>query len=147
MCYDLTVHSASRLALKSLGIPLPSITSILGTIKRMSHTVRAAYGDSNLTYGRGTILDRFIQFMMELCQGNGCAPQLWSIISSIVFSTHQTKGFGIYFVNSFTAEISQLAGFSYVDNCDMIQSDEDLKSTHFQMQLEISELEDLIRTT
>ena len=67
---------------------------------------------------------------MGLCQGNGYAPQLWSIISSTVFSAIWTQGFGIHFVNSFTTEISQLVGFSYVDDCDMIQSDDDIEDTH-----------------
>ena len=75
---------------------------------------------------------------MGLLQGNSCAPQLWSIISSIVFSELRTQGFGINFVNSFIAEISQLVGFSYVDDCYMIQSDDEIESTHSQIQLAIS---------
>ena len=71
--------------------------------------------------------------MMGLYQGNGCAPQLWLIISSIIFSELRTQGFGIHFVKPFTTEIPQLAVFSYVDNCDMIQSDEDIKATCSQM--------------
>ena len=58
---------------------------------------------------------------MGLLQGNSCAPQLWSIISSIVFSELSTQGFGIHFVNYFTTEIAHLVGFRYVDDCDMIQ--------------------------
>ena len=67
--------------------------------------------------------------MLGLCQGNGCALQLWSIISSIAFSELRTKGFDIRFVNYFTTEIAQLVGFRYVDNCDMIQSDDDIEAT------------------
>ena len=77
--------------------------------------------------------------MMGIYQGNGSAPQLWSIIGYIVFSELHTKGFGIHFVNFFTTEISQLVGFSYVDDCDMIQSDDDTRANHSQIKLAISE--------
>ena len=67
--------------------------------------------------------------MMLLCQGNGCATQLWSIIISIVLSALRTQGFRIHFVNSFTTKIAQLVGFSYVDDCDLIHSD-DYEGSH-----------------
>ena len=76
--------------------------------------------------------------MMGLYQGNTCEPQLWSIISSIVLLALRTQLFGIHFVNSFKAEIEQLVGFSYVDDCYMIQSDDDIEATLSQMQLKIS---------
>ena len=61
--------------------------------------------------------------MMGIFQGNGSAPQMWSNISSIVLSELISQVFGIHFVKSFTSEIAQLAEFSYLDNCDMVQSD------------------------
>ena len=121
ICYDRIVHSPASLALQHLGITVLPIIRMLDTIQRMSHTVRTAYGDSNLTYSGDTMPDDFRHFMIGLCQENGCAPQLQSIISSIVFSAHQTQGFGIHFVDYFTVEIAQYVVFSYVDNCDMIQ--------------------------
>ena len=36
-------------------------------------------------------------------------------------------------------EISQLVGFSYIDDCNMVQLDDDAEATHSQMQLKISE--------
>ena len=36
-------------------------------------------------------------------------------------------------------EIAQILGFSYVDNCNMIQLDDDVEATDLQLQLEISE--------
>ena len=80
----------------------------------------------------------FKHFIMGLCQRNGCAPQLWSIISSIVFSLLRTQGLGIHFVKYFTMEIAKLVGLSYIDDCDMIQSDNDIESTHSQIKLAIS---------
>ena len=68
--------------------------------------------------------------MMIILQGNVSAPQIWSIISSVVFSALQAQGFGIHFVNSFTMEIAHLISFSYVDNFNMVQSDADVETTH-----------------
>ena len=114
-------------------------------IQSMAHRVRTAYGDSNLTYGGYTVPKEFNHFIMGIFQGNGCKPQLCSIISSIVFSTLCNQGFSIHFVNSFTTEISELLGFSYVDDCNIIQLDEDMEFTHSKIQLSISEWGDLIR--
>ena len=41
-------------------------------------------------------------------------------------------------------EISQLLGLSNVDDCDMIQPDDDIEATHSQTKLTISEWKDLI---
>ena len=126
ICYDRIVHSPASLTLQHLVIPLLSITSMLYTIQCMSHTARTAYGDSNITYGGYTIPNQFSQFMVGLCQGSGCAPQLSSVISYIFFLELQTQGFGTHFANSFMIEIAQLVVFSYVDACDMIQSDDNI---------------------
>ena len=138
-CYDRIVHSAVSLDLQRLGIPLLLIVSMIDTIQRMLHTVRTSTENSNITYGRDTISNEFSHLMMGLCQGNCSAPRPWSIISSILFSSFQTEGFDIHFLNYFTIEISQSVGFSYVYDCDMIQSDDDIESTHPQMQLAILE--------
>ena len=127
-CFYLIVHSTNSLALKCVGITFLGIIIMLDTIKRMPHMFRKVYGSSNLMCGGDTTPDKFRHLIMGLCQVNGCAPQLWSIISSIVLSALWTQGFVIHFVNYFTAKISQLIGFSSVDDCDTIQSDDDIES-------------------
>ena len=84
-------------------------------------------------------------FMMLFCQGNGSAPQIWSIIISVVFSALWSQGFGIRFENSFLKEVEKLVGFSYVDDWGMVQLDVDIESTYYQIQLSILEWEGLIR--
>ena len=112
---------------------------MLDTIQSISHKVSTAYGNYNRTYSGKTIPDKFRYVMMGLFQGKGCAPQLWWIISFIFLSALCTQGFGVHFVNSFTAKIAQLVGFSYVYECGVIQLDDDIKSTHSKMQIAISE--------
>ena len=123
--------------MKFLGVPLPSIVIMVDTIQRMPHKVRTEYGDYNLTYGGDTIPEEFRHFMMGLFQGNGCDTQLWSIISSIVFPELRTQGFGIHSVNTFMTEIAYLVVFRYIDECEMIQSDDYMEATHSQIQLSI----------
>ena len=67
----------------------------------MSHMVRNAYGDSNITYRSDIVTNKFRQLIMVLCHGNGSAPQIWSIISSVLFSALRAQGFGINFANYF----------------------------------------------
>ena len=101
-CYDRIVHSSASIALQRLGITLPSIISMLGTIKCMSHTIRTSYGYYNLTYSGEIIPEEFRNFIIGIYQGNGCAPQLWLMLTSILFSTILSQGFGIHFVIYFT---------------------------------------------
>ena len=130
LCYDQIVYSAAILALQRLGILPPEIISMLHTIQHISHIVRTAYGDSNLTYGGDTISDKYRHFMTIICQGNGSSPHIWLIISSVVFSALRYQDFIIHFANSFTTEIAQLARLRYVDNCEMVQSENDVESTY-----------------
>ena len=111
---------------------------MIGRIKCMTHTVRTAYVDSNLTYVGETIPEEVRYFMMVLCQVNGSAPQIWSIIISVVFSSLIAQGSVTHLVNSFTTKIAQLLGFCYVDCCDMVQSNDDIEATHFKIQLSVS---------
>ena len=50
-CYDRIFHSATSLALQSLGIPHPSIIRTLDIIQFMSHTVRKSCIGYNIIYG------------------------------------------------------------------------------------------------
>ena len=96
----------------------------------MSHTFSTVYVDSNLAYGDEIIPNKFKHFMIGLFQVNGTEHQIWSIISNVLFSALQYQGFGIPFSNYFMREVAQLVGFSYVEYCDMVQSDDDVESTH-----------------
>ena len=81
--------------------------------------------------GGDTIPNEFRYFRMGLWQVNGSAPQILSIISSIVLSELQVQGVGTHFRDSFTTEISQLVGFSYAYYCNMFQSENDVEATRF----------------
>ena len=100
--------------------------------------VRTAYGDSNLTYGGDIIPNDFMHFMMGLYQGNVSSPQAWSIISSVVFSALLPQVLGIHFEDSFTRKVAHLVEFSYVDDCNMVQSDNNVEGTYLEKYLKYS---------
>ena len=86
----------------------------------MSHKVRTAFGDSGKTYGVSQIPEVLKNNIQGLFQGNGSAPQIWYILSTVIFTALREQGFGIHFSNSFTGELTQLVGFSYVYDWDLI---------------------------
>jgi hypothetical protein len=45
-CYDQIAHMVVNLALQRLGIPKPTLQSMLETIQEMKHHIRTAFGDS-----------------------------------------------------------------------------------------------------
>ena len=50
-CYDRIIHNAAALALLRICISKAKIHSMFDTIQRMLHTLRIAFGDSDMTYG------------------------------------------------------------------------------------------------
>ena len=73
--------------------------------------------------------------MQALIKGNSSAPQIGSIDVSVIFTELTEQGFGIQFSNSFTVELTQLVGFNYVDDCNLLQSGNNINTTHQDMQI------------
>ena len=104
-------------------------------------------GKSATTYGGSHIPEGFKNNMQVLLQGNGSAPQIWSILSSVFFTPFSKKGFEIRFYNLFTGELTQLIVFRYVDNCNIILSGNNLDTNNQYIQYALSEWESLIEVT
>ena len=49
-CYDRIAHIVVSIALQRLGIPKPSVQSMLTTIQEMEHFICTAFGDSDTGY-------------------------------------------------------------------------------------------------
>ena len=113
----------------------------------MPQKVRTAFGNSETTYRVSHILEDFNNNMQGLLQGNGSVPQIWYILSSVIFTALREQGFGIHFYNSFTSKLTQLVVFRYVDDCDLIQSGDNLSITHQDMQDALSVWEAKIEVT
>ena len=94
---------------------------MFNTIQRMIHYIRTDFGDSSNGYG-GDDIDNWENYPQGVLQGNAAGPTIWSLLSSIVFEVLHKTGFGIKFCTSLSKQLYQLVGFSYVDDCDLIQS-------------------------
>ena len=138
-CYDLIFHSTNSLDSQRPDIYFLTPISMLDTSQHMSHTIRTTYGDSNITNGGDIIPNNFKHLMLFLCHEKCSAHQIWLIISPVAFSALLSQGFGIHSSDSFTKEVAQLVGFSYVDNCKMVQLDDYVEANHLQMQPTILE--------
>ena len=113
----------------------------------MPQKVRTAFGNSEKTYRVSQILEGFNNNMQGLLQGNGPVPQMWYILSSVIFAALRAQGFGVNLSNSFTGELTKLLGFSYIDDYDIIQSSDDVNTTHQDMLYALLELEEFIKFT
>ena len=144
-CYDRIVHSAAILALRRVGVSASRLTTMFGTIQAAIHRVRTVYGDSSSTYSWSS--GHFTLPPQGTGQGHGAGPQIWSVLSSVLFSILQDKGFTSSFINALTNELFHLSGFAYVDDCDMIQLGTSIEGVIETTQRALSKWESLIHST
>jgi hypothetical protein len=87
----------------------------------MKHTiVRNAFGDSTDSYGGG---DWTMPLPPQgIYQGNGTGPTAWLIISSNLLDIMRRLGYGAFYKTALSGDTLEIAGFSYVDNTDLTQS-------------------------
>jgi len=79
------------------------------------------FGDSQITYG-GDDLGDWNNYPQGILQGNACGPTIWVLLSSVIFEVLHIRGFAVQICSSIIRELFKLVGFSYVDDCDLIQA-------------------------
>ena len=130
-CYDRVVHTAASLALQRVGVPVSKIKCMFGTIQKLIHRIRTAFGLSKRTFGG--CLSKFQKPPQGMGQGNGAGPSIWSILSSTVFDQLHSQGFSTPFCYSLSMGLYQLCGFSYVDDCDLIADGDNATEVHHKL--------------
>ena len=105
---------------------------MFGTIQRLIHTIRTAFGLSKKSYGGWS--KKFRKPPQGLGQGNGAGPSIWSILSSTVFEELRAKGLSTNFCMAISTGIYKLCGFSYVDDADLIADGENTEQIHAKIQ-------------
>ena len=128
-CYDHIVHVIAFLALHRLGITKPMIISMLQNIKMMEHSVRTSFGDSMETYGgndwrlspHGSV------------QGNGTLSLIWATIRTILFLAVKERNYGGIFCAPITKLLTTPAGFTFVNDTDLLQTQQHSKETIEEM--------------
>ena len=94
------------------------IISMLIIIQMMAHSIRTSFGDSTANYGgkewrlkpHGSV------------QGNGSFPMIWAATSTVLFLALNEKNYGRIFRAPITNLLMKLAGFSSVDDTDLLQT-------------------------
>ena len=117
-CYDRIVHNAASLALQRVGVRKSDIVSMFGTIERMIHKVRTAFGDSESSYHADN--PQFLLPVQGTGQGNGAGPSIWSILCSTIFEILHKEGYSSTFCYALSRGLYNICGFAYVDDCDLL---------------------------
>ena len=101
------------------GVPRSAINSMFTTIQKLKHHVRTSFGDSTTFFGGSNQHPP----PQGVGQGNGAGPAIWAVLSSPMFDIQRKKGFGAKFTAPISGSKVHLAGFGFVDDTDLIQTD------------------------
>ena len=113
-CYDRMVHSATSLALRSLGAPSPSVECMSGVIQNMQHYIRTAYGDSDVFYGGDPSHP-----LQGGGQGNPAAPPMWTALTIVFLRILNQMSPGVSILSPLSLLTVLFTAVYYVDNCDL----------------------------
>ena len=145
-CYDRILHFAAYVSLRKAGLTKEATISMLEPIRRLTHRIRTAYGDSTLTYGG----DEWDRDPSGICQGNGAGPAIWALVSSPLLKTLRDAGYGAKLHAAIGDTFIHLCGFAFVDDADTIQTGEltdTMESVVLEAQAQLKLWEEGIRAT
>ena len=94
---------------------------MIETIQEMEHHIRTAFGDSAEHYGN----DPQELLPKGILQGNGAGPAGWSSISAILVETMKKEGFGFEAWSLIRQRALAITCFAFVDDTDLIHSNND----------------------
>ena len=118
---------------------------MFGAVQKAVHTICTIFGDSSASYSWTN--GDFDLPPQGTGQGHGAGPQIWSVLSLIIFSILSDLGFSLEFINALTTEIFRLSGFAYVDDCDLVQLGQNIPNVINKTQAALSKWEALIQVT
>jgi hypothetical protein len=119
-CYDRIVHNVASLCMQRVRVPHEPIVSMFGTIQRLQHHVRTAYGDSKRFFSA----DDGKVPIQGVGQGNGAGPQIWALVSTPIFNMLRSMELGARFCSPISKKEMLLVGFGFVDDTDLAVSHE-----------------------
>ncbi|HEY9815753.1 MAG TPA: hypothetical protein V6D20_08135, partial [Candidatus Obscuribacterales bacterium] len=120
-CFDQIVHSVANICFQRLGLHANPVRSMLVAIQEMTHHVRTAFGDSEITYGN----DPFRPPLQGLLQGNGAAGPGWTAICSPLIEMMRELGLGYQSWTAIRHEAIKIVLFGFVDDNDLVHSASD----------------------
>ena len=145
-CYDRILHFAAYISLRRAGVPKKTIQSMLEPIRRMTHRIRTAYGDSVMQYGG----EEWERDPHGILQGNGSGPAIWALVSSPILEILRKQGYGAKLYGNIHKRFFHMCGFAFVDDADIVQTGALHESTTKMIQKAQKELglwEELLKAT
>ena len=91
---------------------------MLKPIRRLTHQIRTAYGNSVMSYGG----EDWTRDPSGICQGNGAGPAIWALVSSPLLKMLRDAGYGAQLHSAIGDTFIHLSGFAFVDDADTIQT-------------------------
>jgi Reverse transcriptase (RNA-dependent DNA polymerase) len=140
-CYDRISPPIAALSVKRQGAPQSFNEIMFRTIDEMKHYIRTAYGDSELTYGKGN--ERF----HGILQGNGAGPAIWALVSTPVLDRLRHKEFGINIMSHGSGKITKIPAFAFVDDTDLVHEIGDEHTAMEDTQQALNTWEEGLQTT
>ena len=117
-CYDRILLMVAYLTIRQLGIPDVASKSSIDTLVNMTRKVKTVYGVSEGSYATDMLLDEILH---GIGQGNGYGPIIWAGISSPLLKILRKQNVGVNIVSPITREELKMAGYSFVDDTDLIE--------------------------
>ena len=114
-CYDRVAHPFAIMACRAIGVPKAVVQTIFGAVQKMKMRVRTAYGESQQWYG-GDTANPF----QGLCQGNGCGPAVWLVVSMFVVRFLKIKGRVSSILSCLSGAVVEILGLMFVDDSDLV---------------------------
>jgi hypothetical protein len=99
-----------------LGYPKEPLISLLLTFQNLKQYIRTAYGESEVPLDFATIEG----YINSIGQGNGCGPQAWGLVSTVILNMMRNSGHTARFRCPITGEMVELVGFAFVDDANIM---------------------------
>jgi hypothetical protein len=107
------------------GIPESAVACMFTTLQDLTHSVRTAYGDSDLTCGGTDVIP-----MHGVMQSNGAGPAIWAVVSTPILNMLRTAKVGSFLSTPISKHSIRFVGYSFVDDTDLIQTPRHDKETY-----------------
>ena len=117
-CYDRILLMIAYLTMRQVGIPELAAKSSIDTLVQMTRKVKTVYGISEESYATDKLSDEILH---GIGQGNGYGPSIWAGISSPLLKILRKRKVGVNIATPITREKLKMAGYSFVDDTDLIE--------------------------
>ena len=81
--------------------------------------MRTIYGDSQTSFEPSDNLPPF----QRIGQGNGNSGTVWAAIITILLNILHNEGYGAHFISSIIKEVTDILGFAFIDDTELIHID------------------------